>query len=142
MKYQAIVFLMMAILSTSVFAEYKKPQTPMELHDLFSVYYVEKDLKGIMTLFHEDAVFVKNAKGDIARGKKEIANEIKPYLSAEGSMENLTTKVYINDDIALIKGTWRIAGTNSKNEIGGEAIEVMKYENGGWLYLIDNPNGF
>ncbi|MCG6221104.1 DUF4440 domain-containing protein, partial [Vibrio diabolicus] len=32
---------------------------------------------------------------------------------------------------------WEISNTMT-----GTALEVMRYVDGGWVYIIDNPNGF
>ncbi|EEX93941.1 hypothetical protein VIOR3934_14822 [Vibrio orientalis CIP 102891 = ATCC 33934] len=117
--------------------DYKKPQTPSELHLLFSEYFSKKDTTGLATLFHEDAVLVLNAEGKLAKGKEAIAQSLKGYMQGDVEMVTHDVSIHINGDTALIRSNWEIPNVQT-----GMALEVMKYSDGGWLYFIDNPNGF
>ena len=57
----------------------------------------------------------------------------------QGDVEIITRSVsiHINGDIAMIRSDWEIP-----NVTKGTALETMLYVDGGWLYIIDNPNGF
>ena len=134
--------LLLVAVSTWVKGEYPKPQTPTELHELFFSYYLDKNLEGIMTLFHENSTFVINDEGNIATGKKEIAEEIQLYLAFDGEIEHISKSIYVNENLALVKAKWKITGDKDLDTIEGEAVEIMIYEDGGWLYFIDNPNGY
>jgi len=118
--------------------EYPKPQTPSELHTLFGNYFSTKDLIGIGLLFDENAVYVVDEQGSLLAGREAIVQEIKRYMDAGTALETVSASIHINGDTALIKSTWRISGS----EVTGTALEVMIYKEGGWLYVIDNPNGF
>ncbi|MGF1823580.1 nuclear transport factor 2 family protein [Vibrio splendidus] len=117
--------------------DYKKPQTPKELHQLFSEYFSEQDVAGLVTLFHEDAIFILNSQGDFAKGPKAIKPILKSYLQGDVKMLTHDVSVHVNGDTALISSDWEIVGGPK-----GTALEVMRYIGGGWLYVIDNPNGF
>lgn len=117
--------------------DYTKPQTPSELHQLFAEYFSNKDTTGLATLFHEDAVFVLDAEGNLARGKDAIAQTLKGYMQGDVEMLTHGVSIHINGDSALIRSDWEIPNVQT-----GMALEVMKYSDGGWLYIIDNPNGF
>jgi ketosteroid isomerase-like protein len=117
--------------------DYKKPQTPSELHQLFGEYFSNKDTTGLATLFHDDAVFVLDDEGNLARGKDAIAQTLKGYMQGDVEMLTHRVSIHINGDTALIRSDWEIPNVQT-----GMALEVMKYSDGGWLYIIDNPNGF
>ena len=62
-------------------------------------------------------------------------------------MHTKRVSIHINDDIAMVRSDWEIMNTSqgatqTKNAIQGTALEVMHYVDGGWVYVIDNPNGF
>ncbi|AQS36130.1 protein of unknown function (DUF4440) [Shewanella psychrophila] len=118
--------------------EYPKPQSPDELHSLFAQYFDAKDLNGLTTLFAANATFILDRDGRRATGHKEIAKALKPYLSFDSKMQTLSKSIHINGNIALIRSQWKLADS----DISGTALEVMTFQQGGWVYLIDNPNGF
>ncbi len=66
------IFLFISFVSLGLHAEtlYPKPQTPSELHALFGQYFADKDLEGLGTLFHQDAVFILDKKAIKPKGKK------------------------------------------------------------------------
>ncbi|MFS1476066.1 YybH family protein [Vibrio lentus] len=117
--------------------DYKKPQSPNELHQLFAEYFSKQDIYGLGTLFHEDAIFVLDAQGNLARGPKAINTILKGYFQGDVEMLTHDVSIHINGDTALIRSEWEIVGGSK-----GTALEVMRYVDGGWLYVIDNPNGF
>ncbi|MGF1888559.1 nuclear transport factor 2 family protein [Photobacterium profundum] len=136
---KAIWFIVLSTLSFFSYAsiDYKKPQTPSELHQLFAEYFSNKDITGLGTLFHEDAVFVLDAEGNLAKGKEAIKKTLKGYVQGDVEMITHGVSIHINGDTALIRSDWEITNVQT-----GMALEVMKYTDGGWLYVIDNPNGF
>lgn len=133
----ALVFLAFSVAAESP-VEYPKPQSPSELHGLFAQYFKHKDLQGLSTLFAADAKFILDDKGRAAIGRKAIVSELEKYLGVKGEMQTLSKSVHINGDIALVRSQWKILGTDLK----GTALEVMQYQNYGWVYVIDNPNGY
>lgn len=136
---KAVLLIILSTLSffSSASIDYKKPQTPSELHQLFSEYFANKDITGLGTLFHEDAIFVLDTEGNLATGKNAIKQSLKGYMQGDVEMVTHGTSIHINGDTALIRSDWEIP-----NVLTGTALEVMKYTDGGWLYIIDNPNGF
>ena len=117
---------------------YPKPQTPSELHSLFGKYFISKDLNGLGSLFDDNAIFVTDTEGNLVKGRDDILIVLNKYMDAGSEMETVSVSIHINGNIAQIKSVWKIVGS----EITGTAMEVMEYKNGGWLYIIDNPNGF
>ncbi len=117
---------------------YSKPQSPDELHSLFAQYFQAKNLEGLKTLFAKNAKYILDVEGNTATGQDEIAKALKPYLSFDSEMLTLSKSIHINGNIALIRSDWKVANS----EISGTALEVMQYQNGGWVYIIDNPNGY
>lgn len=134
-----LLVLLISTLSLSVFAntDYPKPQTPQALHQLFGQYFAKEDLDGLGSLFHEDAVFILDAEGNQARGKEAIKAVLKTFMQGDVEMITHSVSIHVNQDVALIRSEWEIP-----NAVSGTALEVMHYVNGGWLYVIDNPNGY
>ncbi|MFN1530691.1 YybH family protein [Vibrio jasicida] len=138
------VLLFISFLSLGLHAEvlYSKLQTPSELHALFGQYFAKKDLDGLGTLFHPDAVFVLDKKGNQAKGREEIKQVLKGYMNGDVDMLTKSVSIHINDDIAMVRSDWEILNASQGNNIQGTALEVMHYVDGGWVYVIDNPNGY
>ncbi len=136
---KAVWFVILSTISLFSYAstDYTKPQTPDELHQLFSEYFSNKDVAGLSTLFHEDAVFVLNAEGNLAKGKEAITQVLTGYMQGDVTMVTHATSIHINGNTALIRSDWEIPNVQT-----GMALEVMKYIDGGWVYIIDNPHGF
>ncbi|WP_045420537.1 YybH family protein [Vibrio jasicida] len=138
------ILLFISFFSLGLHAEalYSKPQTPSELHALFGQYFAKKDLDGLGTLFHPDAVFVLDKKGNQAKGREEIKQVLKGYMNGDVDMLTKAVSIHINDDIAMVRSDWEILNASQGNNIKGTALEVMHYVDGGWVYVIDNPNGY
>ncbi|WP_039976802.1 YybH family protein [Vibrio jasicida] len=138
------ILLFISFFSLGLHAEalYSKPQTPSELHALFGQYFAKKDLDGLGTLFHPNAVFVLDKKGNQAKGREEIKQVLKGYMSGDVDMLTKSVSIHINDDIAMVRSDWEILNASQGNNIQGTALEVMHYVDGGWVYVIDNPNGY
>lgn len=131
-----VIFTTFSLFSYSV-EQYPKPQTPTELHQLFGKYFYEKDLKGLGTLFHHDAIFIVDAQGTQVKGKVNITNALKGYMNGDVEMITHNVSIHVNGEYAMIRSDWEIPNVQK-----GMALEVMKYVDNGWLYIIDNPNGF
>ncbi|KIP67065.1 MULTISPECIES: YybH family protein [Vibrio harveyi group] len=138
------ILLFISFFSLGLHAEalYSKPQTPSELHALFGQYFAKKDLDGLGTLFHPNAVFVLDKKGNQAKGREEIKQVLKGYMNGDVDMLTKAVSIHINDDIAMVRSDWEILNASQGNNIQGTALEVMHYVDGGWVYVIDNPNGY
>lgn len=137
MKAWSMLWVLDILMASPAMAEYKKPQTPAELHSLFAIYFAAKDLNGLATLFHPDAVLVLKEGGEQAKGRAAITQALAGYMSGEVEMINHGASIHINGDTALVRSNWEIKGGKK-----GMALEVMTYQDGGWRYIIDNPNGF
>lgn len=138
------VLLFISFLALGLHADglYSKPQTPSELHALFGQYFAKKDLDGLGTLFHPDAVFVLDKEGNQAKGREEIKQVLKGYMNGDVDILTKSVSIHINDDIAMVRSDWEILNASQGNNIQGTALEVMHYVDGGWVYVIDNPNGY
>lgn len=115
---------------------YIKPQTPDELHQKFALYLANKDLSNLITLFHEDSILVIDKSGNYAKGRNEIKKVLNEYLKGDVKISTEIKTVHINNDIALVQANWEIPNLNK-----GVSLEVLKYIDNGWVYLIDNPYG-
>ncbi|KLN66675.1 MULTISPECIES: YybH family protein [Vibrio] len=123
-------------------AQYSKPQTPSELHALFGQYFENNDLEGLSTLFHQDAVFVLDKEGNQAKGREAIKQVLKGYMKDDVSILTKSVSIHINQDVAMVRSDWEISNALQQKAIQGTALEVMHYVDGGWVYIIDNPNGY
>ncbi|EHY9869784.1 nuclear transport factor 2 family protein [Vibrio vulnificus] len=134
-----LLLLVIGLMSFSLHAsvDYRKPQSPSELHALFGEYFIQKDLTGLTSLFDENAVLVLDASGKQAIGRKEIGQALKGYMSGDVEMVTKSVSIHVNGTLAQVRSEWEIPNVTS-----GVALEVMHYVDGGWLYIIDNPNGF
>ncbi|MGR5231727.1 YybH family protein [Vibrio rotiferianus] len=130
------ILLFIYFISLGLHAEalYSKPQTPSELHSLFGQYFANKDLEGLGSLFHQDAVFVL--------GKEAIKQVLKGYMKGDVDMLTKSVSIHINGDVAMVRSDWEISNALQGQNIQGTALEVMHYVDGGWVYVIDNPNGY
>lgn len=138
------VLLFIYFLSLGLHAEilYSKPQTPSELHSLFGQYFANKDLEGLGTLFHPDAVFVLDKEGNQAKGIEAIKQVLKGYMKGDVDILTKSVSIHINGDVAMVRSDWEISNALQGQNIQGTALEVMHYVDGGWVYVIDNPNGY
>lgn len=138
------ILLFTYLVSLGLHAEtlYSKPQTPSELHALFAQYFANKDLEALGTLFHPDAVLVVDKEGNQAKGREEIKQVLKGYMNGDVDMLTKSVSIHINDDVAMVRSDWEISNALKDKNIQGTALEVMHYVDGGWVYIIDNPNGF
>ena len=138
------VLLFISFLSLGLHAEdlYSKPQTPSELHALFGQYFAKKDLDGLGTLFHPNAVFVLDKEGNQAKGREEIKQVLKGYMNGDVDMLTKSVSIHINNNVAIVRSDWEISDALQDKNIQGTALEVMHYVDGGWVYVIDNPNGY
>ncbi|PKH58530.1 DUF4440 domain-containing protein [Shewanella sp. Choline-02u-19] len=116
---------------------YSKPQTPAELHVLFGQYFAQKDIEGLSTLFHEDAVFILDEEGNQAKGHEAIKQVLQGFMQGDVKMVTKSVSIHVNGDVAMILSEWEVP-----NAMHGTALEVMHYVDGGWVYVIDNPYGF
>ena len=138
MKKIALCLLFVPFLCLGCTDTYDKPQTPSELHALFSQYFAAKDSRGLQTLFDENAILVADKEGTLIVGRSLIVKSLQAYMDAGTAIETTSASIHINGDIALVKSHWLIAD----GHITGTSLEVMQYKSGGWVYIIDNPNGY
>lgn len=137
---KAALLIVLSIVSSFSHASaeaYPKPQSPTELHELFSKYFADRDMEGLGTLFHQDAVLVLDAEGNQAKGRQAILVALDAYMQSDVNIVMNNVSIHLNGNLALIRATWEIPGVQK-----GMSIEVMQYVDGGWVYIIDNPNGF
>ena len=112
---------------------------PSDVHDLFRRYFAEQDIKGLSTLFHENAMFIPGENRAPLIGRKKILEELQTYFGSSVNIETTSASIHEHGDIALVKSTWVIH--SESGDINGMAIEVMKKIDNKWVYIIDNPYG-
>lgn len=59
------------------------------------------------------------------------------YMQGDVAMVTYATSIHIKGNIVLIRSGSEIPYVQT-----GVALEVMKYIDGGWVYVIGNPYGF
>ncbi|WP_298467639.1 DUF4440 domain-containing protein [uncultured Erythrobacter sp.] len=115
---------------------------PREIADCVSAYLQEGDLDGITSLFHPDCqiFFPPDQPPSVgiagAREAFQAFADIRPAIKSEVFSE------VIIGDIALLRANWSVVAPDGTVIAEGQSTEVAKkLENGGWVYLIDCPNG-
>ena len=87
-------------------------------------------------------MLVVDKEGNQAKGREEIKQVLKGYMNGDVDMLTKSVSIHINDDVAMVCSDWEISNALKDKNIQGTALEVMHYVDGGWVYIIDNPNGF
>jgi len=115
---------------------------PRDIATCVSAYLQQGDLEGITSMFHPDCLifFPPDQPPSVgiagARAAFEAFIDLRPEIKSEVFSE------IIIGDIALLRANWRVVTPNGDELAQGQSTEVAKkFENGGWGYLIDCPNG-
>ena len=118
--------------------------TPEEAHKLFSQYFEDEDLDGLISLYEPDAVMVPEP-GKTLSGSLAIRDGLQAFISLKGKLKLNVQKVIEAGDIALVFSTWTLNGTDPKGNavaLQGLTSDVLRLQNDGtWLFVIDNPYG-
>lgn len=59
---------------------------PEDIHSLFEKYLTEQDLKGLGTLYAENAMFISGSGKNSIIGRENIKNELKAYCESRGTL--------------------------------------------------------
>jgi ketosteroid isomerase-like protein len=112
---------------------------PAEASSLFERYFAEGDLEGLMSLYEEDAVF-PTPRGT-STGHDEIRATLKAYLDSGARLVFGASLVFAAGDLALIHTPWTMHMPDGSTPEGATAEVVRRQSDGGWKYIIDNPDG-
>ena len=115
---------------------------PEEIHGAFSKAFNDGDLDALMALYEPEASLAP-APGEVVTGTAAIRNALAGFLALNGQMVITTTRVVTADDVALLHGTWTLAGTDPDGkavELAGRNTEVVRRQSDDtWRFAIDNP---
>src|SRR3954469_14364248 len=118
---------------------------PDELDRMYADAFNKKDLNLLVSLYEEEAVHIVPLAHRPVKGKAAIREALEHSLRVRGTMTLETTYCYQNEEIALLRSKWRMAGTAPDGravEMDGVSSEVARRQgDGNWLYVIDHPLG-
>jgi len=116
---------------------------PSQLPELFARAFNAGDMTAVDRLFEPGAVRVLHPGEIVVGGGRQAATA--RFMALAVPIAITARHTYVNDDIALIIGDFRIIGTT----VGGERIHqegtatdvARRGPDGRWRYAIDNPTG-
>jgi ketosteroid isomerase-like protein len=112
---------------------------PAEAGILFVRYFTDGDLDGLMSLYEEDAVFP--TPHGTSTGTDEIRATLKAYLDSGAKLVFGESLVFPAGDLALMHTPWTMTLPDGASSEGATAEVVRRQADGGWKYIIDNPDG-
>ncbi len=125
--------------------EYAPSSTPQEALRNLETYINTQDMKGILSLYHDNGVFVNQPEGAILKGDAEISAGFQGFFDLGGQADIQLRNMIRSGDLALMVVDWTFAGTDSEGnayKFGATATDVLQQdENGNWYYKIDNAFG-
>ncbi len=117
----------------------------LETLDNLEIYLNTQNMEGVMSLFHEDGVFVTEPGGEPLVGHEEVSGGFQGFFDL-GGQSNIQARFVIQiGDLALVIVDWTFGGIDADGnayEFGATATDVLERdENGNWLYRVDNAFG-
>jgi len=113
--------------------------TPSELIELFSQYFADGDLDGLMTLYEDDAVFPTHS--GVASGLTEVRGVLKGYIDSGAKLTFGKSVAFQVGDLGLVQNAWVIELADG-GQGEGVTVEVARRQaDGTWKYSIDSPDG-
>lgn len=111
-------------------------KNPEEICRRFQQYMAEGNLDSVLSLYEEDAVFVKQT-GEVTKGKQALQAELAPLAAKKPHFHYDIKQVVEAGDLALMHTEWNVSGTEP---ITAYAIEVARRQpDGTWRWLIGDP---
>ena len=111
-------------------------KNPEEICRLFQRYMADGDLDSVLSLYDEDATFVKQT-GDVTKGRRALKAELSPLSAKKPLFDYEIKQVVEAGDIALMHTKWNASGAEP---ITAYAIEVARRQpDGTWRWLIGDP---
>lgn len=115
---------------------------PREIADCVSAFLQEGDLEGITTMFHPECQIFFPLDQPPYEGLSGVRAAFADLVAIRPTIKSDVFSEVINGDIALLRANWRVVAPDGTTLAEGKSTEVArKHENGGWVYLIDCPNG-
>ena len=111
-------------------------KNPEEICRRFQQYMAEGDLDLVLSLYDEEAVFVKQT-GEVTKGRQALKAELAPLVAKKPRFDYDIKRVVETGDIALMHTKWNVSG---REPITAYAIEVARRQpDGTWRWLIGDP---
>jgi ketosteroid isomerase-like protein len=124
-----------------------KANTPEETGRLIGEAITSADMDAALSLYEPDATFALPAvfgEGSVT-GLDGLREAFGGLLALSPELTVNAEKTLVSGDTALVIGHWTLKGRDPDgNEIdtGGRYADVVRRQSdGGWLFVIDNPNG-
>lgn len=120
-------------------------RTPEDCHRRFATAFAAKDLEALVALYEAEPTIVTEPGQPPATGRAALRALLSDLLASDCQLRQETTSVIRAGDLALLRATWRLIGTNPEGEAVDtrhNSIEVVRRQaDGTWLFVIDDPFG-
>lgn len=124
-----------------------KADTPEDISRLISEAITSGDIDAALSLYEPDATFaMPSALGEgSVTGHDALREALRGFLALNPELTVNPEKKLVSGDTALVIGNWTLKGRGADgNDIdasGRYSDVVRRQPDGGWLFVIDNPNG-
>src|ERR1044072_1014684 len=99
---------------------------PGQMHELFAKFFNSKDIDGLVSLYEPDGALA-SARGEVARGTKEIRASLEAFLAMDLAIEFGEQTIIIEaDGLALTEGTWKLVTKDGTRAGEGTTAEVVR----------------
>jgi len=118
-----------------------KVNAPAEMNETFARAFNSRAISNLMALYEDDAVLCVAAERT-ARGKTEIAAELRALLQTPGTMISRNNFCIEHGDIALLRADYAIRDATGTIILSGSSAEIARRQaDGSWLYVVDHATG-
>ena len=124
-----------------------KANTPEDTSRLLGKAITSGDVDAALSLYEPDATFAMPTgfgEGSVT-GHDALREAFGGFLALNPELTVKPEKKLVSGDTALVIGNWTLKGRGADgNDIdaSGRYVTVVRRQpDGGWLYVIDNPNG-
>src|SRR5262245_87755 len=118
---------------------------PEDIHPQFAQAINSGKIEAVLAFYEPEATFFIPPSGPVVTGLAAIREALEQVLALKGTMVLDTTYCVQAGDLALLRGKWRLSGTDPDGDpimMEGESAEVVRRQpDGRWLYIIDHPRG-
>ena len=102
------------------------------------------NVDSLMALYESEAAFAAKP-GSPAHGAPGVREALSGFISMNGELDLVVTRVLEVDDLALVIGVWSFNGTGPDGEpvrLQARNADVLRRQtDGSWRFVIDNPWG-